>query len=91
MGPRSRKQMLRVMVRQEEQSHLAGEAIVAFIPQATRQHTSKVRGDHLGSLASRMELPLAMPVHERPRQNSRGLCSKTLILAIETTIHSYDT
>ena len=91
MRPRSRQQVLRVVMRQEEQSHLTGEAIMAFIPETTRQHMSGVRGDHLGGLARRMELPLSMPVHERPRQNSRGLCSKTLILAIETTIHSYDT
>ena len=90
MGPRSRQQVLRVVMRQEEQSHLTGEAIMAFIPETTRQHMSEVRGDHLGSLARRMELPLSMPVHERPRQYSRRFCTVALLVAIVTRTRSYD-
>ena len=86
VSPRTRKQELGIMVRKKEQSHLTTVAVVALVPEATREHMGQVRGDKLWRLASRMELPLSMPVDERPRQHSGRIFSLALLLAIVTEI-----
>ena len=86
VSPRTRKQELGIMVRKKEQSHLTTVAVVALVPEATREHMGQVGGDKLWRLASRMELPLSMPVDERPRQHSSRIFSLALLLAIVTEI-----
>ena len=75
MSPRSRKQVLGIVVRQKDERHLAAVAVVALIPEAAGENMSEIGGDQLWCLADRMQLPGAMPCHKGSREYAGGLFS----------------